>query len=176
MEPRPPISTRTATLFPYPTLFRSLLRSACALHVAGRAGDTDSLRWGLSEVTPGEVATYLSAPPPPARPDFDDDPRAAGFRAKAATRRCEIDNRLAASRPGLALPLSNLVARFGLDATARDAILLLALAERHETYRRIVAYLHDNGARPWFSPAPLAWVLGLGPHPDRKSTRLNSSH
>src|SRR3546814_238456 len=75
-----------------------LLRSAVALHVAGLAGDTDSLRWGLSEVTPGEVATYLSAPPPPARPDFDDDPRAAGFRAKAATRRCEIDNRLAASR------------------------------------------------------------------------------
>src|SRR3546814_9416874 len=73
-----------------------LLRSAVALHVAGLAGDTDSLRWGLSEVTPGEVATYLSAPPPPARPDFDDDPRAAGFRAKAATRRCEIDNRLAA--------------------------------------------------------------------------------
>src|SRR3546814_2061763 len=59
-------------------------------------------------------------------------PRAAGFRSKAATRRCVIDNRLAASRPGLALPLSNLVARFGLDATARDAILLLALAERHE--------------------------------------------
>src|SRR3546814_10554258 len=55
-----------------------LLRSAVALHVACLAGDTDSLRWGLSEVTPGEVATYLSAPPPPARQDFDDDHRAIG--------------------------------------------------------------------------------------------------
>src|SRR3546814_13384314 len=96
-----------------------LLRSAVALHVAGLAGDTDSLRWGLSEVTPGEVATSLSAPPPPARPDFDDDPRAAGFRAKAATRRCELANRLAASRPGLALPLSPPSARFRLTAPAR---------------------------------------------------------
>src|SRR3546814_12783526 len=95
-----------------------LLRSAVALHVAGLAGDTDSLRWGLSEVTPGEVATYLSAPPPPARPDFDDDPRAAGFRAKAATRRCEIDTRLAARRTGLALPHTHPAPRLGLDTTS----------------------------------------------------------
>src|SRR3546814_9095293 len=109
-----------------------LLRSAVALHVAGLAGDTDSLRWGLSEVTPGEVATYLSAPPPPARPDFDDDPRAAGFRAKAATRRRESDKRLAARRPGLALPLYNLVARFGLAATARAPNLPLARPQRQQ--------------------------------------------
>src|SRR3546814_20433751 len=76
-----------------------LLRSAVALHVAGLAGDTDSLRWGLSEVTPGEVATYLSAPPPPARPDFDDDPRAAAFRATSAPPRCVIHHRLPPRRP-----------------------------------------------------------------------------
>src|SRR3546814_11893292 len=96
-------------------------------------------------------------------------PISAGFRAKAATRRCEIDNRLAASRPGLALPLSNLVARFGLDATARAAILLPALAARHATYRRTVASPHDNGALPCASPALLAWVIGLGPHTGRRS-------
>src|SRR3546814_20019111 len=96
-----------------------LLRSAVALHVAGLAGDTDSLRWGLSEVTPGEVATYLSAPPQPARPDFDDDPRAAGFLGKAATRRCALDNRLPASPPALPLPPPNPAPRLGLDTKAR---------------------------------------------------------
>src|SRR3546814_15245772 len=101
-----------------------LLRSAVALHVVGLAGDTASLRWGLSEVTPGEVATYLSAPPPPARPDFDDDPRAAGFRAQAATRRCEPDNPLAARRPTLPPPLHNPLARVAPHPPPRHALLL----------------------------------------------------
>src|SRR3546814_16042976 len=80
-----------------------LLRSAVAPHVAGLAGVTESLRWRLSEVTPGEVATYLSAPPPPARPDFADDTLAAGSRAMPAPRSCEINTLLTATRPHPAL-------------------------------------------------------------------------
>src|SRR3546814_4850482 len=46
---RPPISTRTDTLFPYTTLFRSDLRSALVLEQASQAGK----RVGLRPLGPG---------------------------------------------------------------------------------------------------------------------------
>lgn len=138
-----------------------LLRALVSLRTDGAAPDADPVRWGLSEVTPGEIAAYLTQPRPTDRPNFDTVPLAAKHIAEAAQKRRYIDDRLRASRPGLAFPLVQLVRRFGLTPSERDALLLLSLSERHDTYRRVIAYLHDNGARPWFSPQLLAQALGL---------------
>ena len=138
-----------------------LLRALLALSLAETAEDADPLRWGLSEVTPVEVSQYLAHPRPPDRPDFEAVPPAMRYLAEARAKRQEIDNRLRASRSPGSVPLARLTHRFGLSPLEVDALLLLALSERQEAHRRIVAYLHDNGARCWFSPQLLARALGL---------------
>src|SRR3546814_7926415 len=55
---RPPKSTRTATLFPYTTLFRSVLLGLAEHHVV-RRGQRDRLRAALDVDRPGGLVVHL---------------------------------------------------------------------------------------------------------------------
>ncbi|MEM6679918.1 MAG: ATP-binding protein, partial [Pseudomonadota bacterium] len=136
-----------------------LLRALLAQHAAELPADADPTRWGLSEVTPREVAAFIEGAPSTEQP-LRACPAARPFLEEAARHRAWIDATLAET--GVTLRLERLVGRLGLDARSRDALILLALAERDESCRRMIAYLHDNGARPWFSAALLARALPDG--------------
>src|SRR3546814_12685083 len=66
MIPRPPRSTRTDTLFPYTTLFRSLktYRKQNAFLVFGTQSPADALRSDISHSIMEQVATKLLLPNP----------------------------------------------------------------------------------------------------------------
>src|SRR3546814_13679089 len=76
MLPRPPRSTRTDTLFPYPTLFRSRVYPRDGLFLYGPVGETKQLpaiRYGVIGTPDGvrrfrawskTMAGFIDIPPP----------------------------------------------------------------------------------------------------------------
>jgi ATPase family associated with various cellular activities (AAA) len=98
--------------------------------------------WGMVHVTDEEVDAYLNAPfAPPA--DVT-----GPYVEVAATRRKEIDARLAATPLTIPLRLRRLCEAFRLSAGERDALLVCLLAELDGRYRRLYGYLQDDVSQP----------------------------
>src|SRR3546814_7644701 len=162
----PPRSTRTDTLFPYTTLFRSLLAVAAGGH--DRIGDRQLLR------VSGRAAARL-------------------FAAEAADRSLGplADDRLGghgAARPlfrrawrqdGAAVPRHPHLSHDDLAARRADACADGQVPRDDRGWHGDLEYRADRGrllAGAQFQPARTLYRAGGDRHRDRKRTRLNSSH
>src|SRR3546814_7261254 len=141
---RPPRSTRTDTLCPYTTLFRSAVTGSAVLWAEGSWGDSWALAPAL--LAHGIVLVFLFAP-------LHETIHRTAFRRRALN-----------------------------DAVARVAGFLLVLPADyfrafHLQHHR---FTQDRRRDPELAAPPLAgrraYLWHVSGIPDRKSTRLNSSH